>query len=218
MDFADNIRFSLRLRSLVSAGIGSKIGFTLQEGTGMALLNRVKALLQSPWENILLLLRRMCLRMKGLRFGNGLNMEGPIDLGVVKNITLGNRVKLGKGIYLGVTPTGRLTVGNDTYIGRWTIILAECNVQIGNDCLIAPGCHLTDANHGIAPGELIRKQALTSSPVVIGNDVWIGAGCSILPGVTIGDGAVIGARAVVTKDIPPNAIAVGVPAKVIRYR
>jgi len=64
----------------------------------------------------------------------------------------------------------------------------------------------------------MREQPVESKPVVIGADVWIGAGASVLPGVTIGDGAVIGARAVVTKDIPPNAIAVGIPAKVIRYR
>jgi acetyltransferase-like isoleucine patch superfamily enzyme len=83
--------------------------------------------------------------------------------------------------------------------------------------LIAPGCHITDVNHGIAQGELIRKQSLVSKPVRIGNDVWVGAGCSMLPGVTIGDGAVIGARAVVTHDIPAGAIAVGSPAKVIKY-
>jgi acetyltransferase-like isoleucine patch superfamily enzyme len=54
--------------------------------------------------------------------------------------------------------------------------------------------------------------------VRIGNNVWVGAGCSILPGVTIADGAVIGARSVVTHDVPPNAIVTGVPAKIIRYR
>jgi acetyltransferase-like isoleucine patch superfamily enzyme len=79
-------------------------------------------------------------------------------------------------------------------------------------------CHITDVNHGIEHGTPIRTQPLEDDPVKIGNDVWIGAGCSILPGVTIGNGAVIGARAVVTKDIPENAIAVGVPAKVLKYR
>ncbi|MBW8034277.1 MAG: acyltransferase [Planctomycetes bacterium] len=111
-----------------------------------------------------------------------------------------------------------MVVGDNSYIGRWSIILANQSVVIGNDCLVAPGCHITDVNHGIEPGELIRKQPLSSKPVLIGNDVWIGAGSSILPGVTIGDGAVIGARSVVTHDVPDGAIFVGSPAKLLRYR
>ena len=63
-----------------------------------------------------------------------------------------------------------------------------------------------------------NNSALSKGPVVIGNDVWVGEGARILSGVTIGDGAVIGSRAVVTKNIPPYAIAVGVPAKVLKYR
>ena len=59
---------------------------------------------------------------------------------------------------------------------------------------------------------------LESKPVRIGNDIWIGVGSSILPGVTIGDGAVIGARSVVTHDVPEGAIVVGVPARILRYR
>jgi acetyltransferase-like isoleucine patch superfamily enzyme len=125
---------------------------------------------------------------------------------------------LGKDVYLGAWPEGELVVGDHSYIGRWSIVLAHQSVNIGNDCRIAPGCHITDVNHGIAPGVLIRKQSLVSKAVKVGNNVWIGAGSSILPGVAIGDGAVIGARAVVTHDVPPNAVVVGVPAKLIRYR
>jgi acetyltransferase-like isoleucine patch superfamily enzyme len=158
------------------------------------------------------------LRRKKLRFGEGLVLEGDLDLTHPERIRIGSRVKLGKETVLGAWPESELTIGDDTYIGRWTIILAYESVKIGNDCMIAPGCHITDVNHGIASGELIRKQKYTSKPVRIGNDVWVGAGSSILPGVTIGDGAVIGARSVVTKDVAPNAIVVGVPAKVIRYR
>ena len=158
------------------------------------------------------------LRRAGLQFGKGLVLEGDFDITCPKRIQLGSRVKLGKESVIGAWPESELTIGNDTYIGRWTIILAYESVQIGNDCLIAPGCHITDVNHGIEPGELIRKQKYTSKPIRIGNDVWMGAGSSILPGVTIGDGAVIGARSVVTKDVPANAIAAGVPAKVLRYR
>ena len=97
-------------------------------------------------------------------------------------------------------------------------MLAHKSVYIGDNCLIAPGCHITDVNHGIESAELICRQPLVSKSIRICNDVWIGAGCSILPGVTIGDGSVVGARSVVTKDVPAGAIVVGVPAKLLRYR
>lgn len=180
--------------------------------------DKILALFRSPFGITKNMIRRFMLRLKGVSFGSGLSFEGPVEIGAGHRIRLGQRVKLGRDIYLGTWSIGELIVGNDTYIGRNSIILVHQSVKIGNDCLIAPGCHITDVNHGIASGELIRKQSFNSNPVNIGNDVWIGAGCSILPGVTIGDGAVIGARAVVTKDIPSNAIAVGVPAKVIKLR
>ncbi|HAU37774.1 MAG TPA: transferase [Phycisphaerales bacterium] len=182
------------------------------------MLTKIRVLLTSPISIARVLLGRLCLRCRGVRFGSHLDLEGPVQVGTGKNIRLGDHVRLGKDVYFGAWTDGRLSIGDNSYVGRGTVILANQSVQIGTDCLIAPGCHITDANHGIAPNELIRKQPLDVKPVRIGNDVWIGAGCSILPGVTIGDGAVIGARAVVTKDIPPGAIAVGVPAKVIRYR
>jgi acetyltransferase-like isoleucine patch superfamily enzyme len=182
------------------------------------IIKRFLAILRSPFGIARNRFYRIILWLKGVQFGSGLTFEGPVDIGTGHKIWLGQRVKLGKHIYLGTWPTGELVVGNDTYIGRNCIILVYQSVTIGSDCLIAPGCHITDVNHGTAPGELIRKQPLRSKPIHIGNDVWIGAGCSVLPGVTIGDGAVIGARSVVTHDVPPGAIVAGVPAKIIRYR
>jgi acetyltransferase-like isoleucine patch superfamily enzyme len=161
---------------------------------------------------------RIKLWLEGVNYGKGLSVEGNVSTDDGSKILLGDYVKLGKDIYLGTWSRGKITVGNNSYIGRWSIILAYESVSIGNDCLIAPGCHITDVNHGTASGELMRKQPLVSKPIRIGNNVWIGAGCSILPGVTIGDGAVVGARAVVTHDVPANAVVAGIPAKIIRYR
>ncbi len=162
---------------------------------------------------------RTWLLMQGVRAGSGLYLEGMVTTGAGEYVRLGRNVRLGKGVSLGAFDTGgELRVGDNTYIGKWTVILAYESVTIGNDCLIAPFCYIIDVNHGMVAGKPIRTQPLTSKPVRIGNDVWIGAGTTILPGVTIGDGAVIGTRAVVTKDISPNAIAVGVPARVIRMR
>lgn len=184
----------------------------------MVFIRKFRILLCSPVSVMLLLARRLRLRLKGVRFGGHLAFEGGVEVTCGENVRLGSRVKLGKNIYLGVWPEGELVVGDNSYIGRWGIILAHQSVIIGSDCLIAPGCHITDVNHGIEPGVLIREQALVSKPIRIGNDVWIGAGSSILPGVRIGDSAVVGARSVVTKDVPANAVVVGSPAKILRYR
>jgi len=176
------------------------------------------SVLQSLQFKIGCLTRSIYLRLQGLHFGRGLIVKGGIEVTAARRVHLGQEVQLGKDVYLGAWPEGKLSIGNHCYIGRRTIILAHQSVIIGDDCLVAPGCHITDVNHGIEPGELIRKQPLVSKPVCIGNDVWVGAACSILPGVTIGDGAVIGARSVVTHNVPANAVAAGCPAKVIRYR
>jgi len=184
----------------------------------MIFIRKLYRYLRSVCQRLALGRRYRRLRRSGLRFGEGLILEGDFDMTRPERIVLGSRVKLGKEAVLGAWSESELTIGNDTYIGRWTIILAYESVQIGDDCLIAPSCHITDVNHGIESGELIRKQKYTSKSVRIGNDVWVGAGSSILPGVTIGNGAVIGARSVVTKDVPPNAVVAGVPAKVLRYR
>lgn len=165
------------------------------------------------------LFQKAVFRILGLRAGTGLYLESTIEVTAPHNITLGHHVRLGKDVYLGGSlPNGKINIGNNSYIGRRTIIIGSLSVTIGNDCLIAPMCYITDGNHGIEPGQLIRTQPLDSEPIVIGNDVWIGAGCTILPGVTIGNGAVVGARSVVTHDVPENAIVVGAPARLIRYR
>lgn len=182
----------------------------------------VGKLYRSVYKRIAIRLRLVVVRLRlwleGVTIGKHLIAEGGVGVLDGTKIVLGNRVRLGKDIYLGAFSSGQLKIGSYTYIGRYTIILAHKSVEIGDDCLIAPGCHITDVNHGIAPDNLIRKQPLNSKSVRIGNDVWMGAGCSILPGVTIGDGAVVGARSVVTDDVPEGAIVVGAPAKILRYR
>lgn len=162
---------------------------------------------------------RFRLWSKAVHCGKNLRTEGTVHVAHGYNVTLGDDVLLGKDVNLGAFKSGKLCVGSNTYIGRYTIILAYEHVHIGNDCLIAPGSHITDVNHGFSRTDVpMRTQEYTSKKVVIEDDVWFGAGVSVLPGVTIGRGSIIGARAVVSKDIPPYSIAVGVPARVIHSR
>lgn len=162
--------------------------------------------------------RRLALYAQGVRFGRNLLVEPGVGLGATGEIELGDDVWLGRGVFINVWPGAKLVIESNTYIGRYTIILAHQSVHIGHHSMIAPYCHITDVNHGTRPGRIMRLQPLESQPIRIEPDVWLGAGCSVLPGVSIGTGSVVGARAVVTRNLPAYAVAVGVPARVIKTR
>jgi len=116
---------------------------------------------------------------------------------------------------------GTIKVGNHTGFNINSNINASVGgkIVIGEHCAIGPGVNMRTANHRYSdPDILIQNQKHDIADIIIEDDCWIGANAIILGGVHIGKGAVIGAGAVVTKDIPSMAIAVGVPAKVIKYR
>ncbi|MBL7249468.1 acyltransferase [Alcanivorax marinus] len=116
--------------------------------------------------------------------------------------------------------TGRnLKVGDDVDFATGTLITTDGGVSIGDRVLIGYGSKILSSNHVIPHGRSpIFYAGHEKKPVSIGDDVWIGANCIVLPGVTIGEGAVLAAGSVVTKDVPPYAIVGGVPSKVIRIR
>ena len=114
---------------------------------------------------------------------------------------------------------GKLTIGDGTIFGHHCTIAAWDSVTIGAHCMLAEMVSIRDHNHVFDdPTRPYSEQGMRTSRVTIGQNVWLGAKTTVLAGVTIGDNAVIGANAVVTRDIPANSIAVGVPAKVIRRR
>lgn len=115
----------------------------------------------------------------------------------------------------------RLIIGQNCNIGDETHITCANHIQIGDNLLTGRRCLITDNSHGgmtleelaIAP---IDRNVKSKGPIIIGNNVWIGERVCILPGVHVGDGAVIAANAVVTKDVPPYIVVGGVPAKIIK--
>ena len=112
--------------------------------------------------------------------------------------------------------TARIKLGENIYINKYVMIDASRSISIGAGTMIGPCCYITDHDHGTAEGENIADQGLSEADVVIGKNVWLGAGVKILKGVHIGDNAVIGAGSVVTRSVPENGRFAGVPARAIK--
>lgn len=141
------------------------------------------------------------------------------EIQLTKNLIIGKKTKISSFVKIKVA-RGFLKIGKNCTINSFCFIDADKgNVEIGNNVLIGPHVGIHGSNYSYASrGELIVNQGIVSKGIKIEDDVWIGSHSTLLDGVTIGKGAVIGAGAVVTKDIPPYSIAVGVPAKVIKKR
>jgi acetyltransferase-like isoleucine patch superfamily enzyme len=112
----------------------------------------------------------------------------------------------------------KLSIGSGTYINRRTFVDVIESLTIGANVAIGPGCYITDHDHGVDPNRPVLNQDMVSQPTRIEDEVWIGAHVVILKGVTIGKRTIVGAGSVVTRSLPSDSIAVGVPAKVIRTR
>lgn len=135
-------------------------------------------------------------------------------------VELADRVQLYGDTLIQTGAGGSISIGADTHIQPGCHLHAFLSdIIIGRNVEIAAGCAFYSYDHGFAGSELIMKQPLNSKGAIsVGDGVWLGHAVTILAGVHIGDGAVIGAGAVVTRHIPSNAIAVGVPARIIKRR
>ncbi len=160
--------------------------------------------------------------------GSHVLFERPFDLEGAKHISLGSNVRSKPRLHLaaigshnGLSFRPEVRIGDNVSINFDVHIACINRIEIGDGSLLASKVFITDHYHGDTTLESLRippsMRVLTSKgPVIIGKNVWIGEGTVILPGVTIGDHAVIGANAVVTKDVPAYSVAAGVPASVIR--
>lgn len=153
--------------------------------------------------------------------GRNLVVKHSAEFRVVKHAVLevGENVTIQDYSFFQLTmPEPKVFIGDNTVIGRRNIITAKNLIRIGSDVLIGSDVQIIDHSHGTRRDTPMRLQRAEIGFVEIGDDVWIGVGAKILMNVTIGKGAVIGANSVVTSDIPEYAIAVGSPAKVVKYR
>lgn len=137
---------------------------------------------------------------------------GPVFIGSHVHLHRDTIVQTGQG--------GRISIGDRSSIQARCHFAAYVGaIDIGQDVQIAPNCAFYSYNHTTERGTLMRDQPLKSSGgIVLGNDVWLGSGVTVLDGASIGDGAVIAAGAVVRGEIPPQTVAGGIPARVLRER
>ena len=185
----------------------------------------------------------LVLKIKGIKVGGNFYIQGSPYLkirGNPYNIIIDENVSINGNIDLRNRENGKIIISKDVTIdtnsrfvaannatlnigkgcklGSYLIFNCGEDITVGEDCIFGGFCYFQSSNHGIKKDELIKYQDHTYGKIIIGKGAWFGARVTVLPGVTIGEGAVIGANSVVTKDIPSNSIAVGNPAKVISYR
>jgi acetyltransferase-like isoleucine patch superfamily enzyme len=133
-------------------------------------------------------------------------------------VQVADSCELNQGVELN-TFGGSIRIARRVWLGPYVVIYGHGGVEIGESTLVSMHCTILSSNHTIPPvGVLIRDMPDELLPTKIGRDVWIGANAVIIGGVTIGDGAVVAAGAVVTKDVGAGALVAGVPAKVVRTR
>ncbi len=167
--------------------------------------------LSSSFENAVMLLRGILTRYKFDKTGKLFRVEKGVR--VLKNngkVIIGDRVLLYRNVKLSAYG-GEIKIGNKTYIGDRTEIHSGESVQIGNRVNISWDCNILDRDY-----HAINSDCEVKKPVVIEDRVWIGCRSIILKGVTIGEGAVVAAGSVVTKDVPKGCLVAGNPAKIIR--
>jgi acetyltransferase-like isoleucine patch superfamily enzyme len=171
---------------------------------------------------------RMLARMAflKLRFGKRLQTDGPCFIcpGVELEIGRQATLRIGRWVWLGHDTKirvheGEVSIGAKTVMGQECTISAFQRVEIGRECIVADRVMLIDFDHGVVEVDRpIRLQGIYKRDVRVGHNVWMGYGACVLRGVSIGDNSIVGTSAVVTKDVPENAVVGGIPARIIRMR
>jgi acetyltransferase-like isoleucine patch superfamily enzyme len=194
-----------------------------RHGGPLTLLRWMRAhrMLTPNYARLLIRLGWLKLRFRGRLKTDGFAFVCPgvtLEIGKDATLYLGRWSWIGHGTKIRAHE-GEVRIGAKSVLGQECTISAYQHVSIGRECVIADRVMLIDFDHGVVEVERpIRLQGIYKRDVRIGHNVWIGYGASFLRGVTVGDNAVVGTYAVVTKDVPANAVVAGVPARLIRMR
>ena len=157
---------------------------------------------------------------RNIRIGDDVSIYGNIDIRnrETGSIVIEDNVSFDKECRLVAANNAVLRFKSGADIGGYNIFNCGTNVTIGHDTMIAGYCYIQSSNHGMAPNIPIKKQKHIYGEITIGDDCWIASHVTVVAGVTIANGAIVGANAVVTKDLSTNSINVGIPAKQIGVR
>jgi len=155
----------------------------------------------------------------GTRFqlGKRLSVQGTLRLRGPGTVILGDDVVIGQGMRTDIythAPDAMLTIGDRTFLNG-TRFGCACKISVGADCILADARIMDTDFHAVSRDRRRRSAPIATAPVIIGKNVWIAASAAVLKGVTIGENTVVAFGAIVTKDIPPDTIVAGNPARVI---
>jgi len=161
------------------------------------------------------------LRFPGRLRTDGIAFVGPgvtFEIGPQGCVHLGRWSWIGHGCKIRCHE-GEVRIGAKTVMGQECTISAFQHVSVGRECILADRVMLIDFDHGVVETERpVREQGIYKQDVRVGHNVWVGYGAAFLRGVTVGDNSVVGTYAVVTGDVPDNAVVGGVPARILRMR
>lgn len=154
---------------------------------------------------------------RGLKLSQNVEIRGP------QRLKLGRDVQIDKGVLLHCgglqwsEGKGQISIGDASYIGPNCVLFGAGEIEIGAHVLISPGVVIASHQHGFARTDVrFDEQPSQFARIVIEDNVWIGSNATIIPGVRIGTGAIIGAGAVVTRDVAPRSLVMGVPARAVK--
>jgi len=212
----------------IDAALPTTALVTLSKERGLAYL---RGFLRWPWladsGGAFFVGRRVqMLNTRRLHVGRGVTIEDDVKIDALSRggVWLGDNVSIGR--FSVIECTGVIThlgegfrIGRNSNLGDYSFVGAAGGVNIGEDVLIGQGVRFHSENHVITRTDVsIKSQGVTNRGIVVEDDVWLGSGAILLDGVRVGQGAVVAAGSVVNRDVPPYAIAGGVPAQILKYR
>ncbi len=169
-------------------------------------------------ENVQNRARILHFRLIGVTIGKQCRVHAGVR--IAGNVHIGDNVRIGSYTYINTYTSGAIHIGNDVLIGSLShIVSGHARVEIGDHCIFAPGVYISDSFHDTEHVDILTKHStIISQAVTIGKNVWLGVDVVVLKGATIGEGSVIGAKALVNRFIGDYSIAIGIPAEVIKIR